>query len=83
MQLVRDAAAAAVGAQHCGTMGRRWLSGCREVSYQVATKVALQRRKNFSIQDFNAESHCELKPSIWSTYTDCTGPQDAVGLPCT
>lgn len=80
-----DAAPAAVRAlaQHGGTTGRRWLSGCREVVCQVATKIALRRRKTFSIQDFNAESHCEFKPSIWSTHTDCTGPQDAMALPCT
>lgn len=72
-QPVRDAAPVAVRAraQHSSTTGRRWLPGHGEVVCQVATKIALHRRKLFSIQDFNAESHCEFKPSIWGTYTDC------------
>lgn len=59
---VHDAAPAAVCAlaQHHRMTGRQWLSGCREVIYWVAMKIALQWRKSFSIQDFNAKSHCEF-----------------------
>lgn len=37
-----------------------------EVSGRHEAQFAMEK-KPFSIQDFNAESHCEFKPSIWST----------------